>query len=112
MNTPGVHAVTPNSVTAPGARGHRAGAEQRDRRQRRPAVRAQRRRDAAFRIGSTSLLDVNPLNALPALRQPLQVTVRADQAWRRATGRGVGVAVIDTGIAGDLRRLRTAASRA
>ena len=54
------------------------------------------------RLGSTSLLDVNPIYAIPLLRQPLQVTVRADRAWQRGAGRGVGVAVLDTGIAGDL----------
>ena len=108
VNTPGVHAVTPNSVTAP-----------------EPAatVPAPNNATAASgglqcglsdagtlpsRIGSTSLLDVNPLNALPLLRQPLQVTVRADRAWLRATGRGVGVAVLDTGIAGDLADFVTA----
>ena len=47
-------------------------------------------------------LDVSPLVSLPLLRQPLQYTVRADRAWWRASGRGVGVAVVDTGIAGDL----------
>jgi serine protease AprX len=47
-------------------------------------------------------LDVSPLVSLPLLRQPLQYTVRADRAWWRGSGRGVGVAVVDTGIAGDL----------
>jgi serine protease AprX len=47
-------------------------------------------------------LDVSPLASLPLLRQPLQYTVRADKAWWRGSGRGVGVAVVDTGIAGDL----------
>ncbi len=47
-------------------------------------------------------LDVSPLVSLPLLRQPLQYTVRADKAWWRGSGRGVGVAVVDTGIAGDL----------
>jgi serine protease AprX len=46
--------------------------------------------------------DVSPLVSLPLLRQPLQYTVRADRAWMRTGGRGVGVAVVDTGIAGDL----------
>jgi serine protease AprX len=108
VNTPGVHAVTPNSVTAP-----------------EPAatVPAPNNATAASgglrcalsdagtvpsQIGSTSLLDVNPLNAIPLLRQPLQVTVRADRAWWRANGRGVGVAVLDTGIAGDLPDFVTA----
>jgi serine protease AprX len=52
--------------------------------------------------GAGSIYDVSPLNSLSLLRQPLQYTVRADRAWLRASGRGVGVAVIDTGIAGDL----------
>ena len=108
VNTPGVHAVTPNSVTAP-----------------EPAatVPAPNNSTAASgglrcalsdagtvpsRLGSTSLLDVNPLYSIPLLRQPLQVTVRADRAWWRAGGRGVGVAVLDTGIAGDLPDFVTA----
>ena len=53
-------------------------------------------------------LDVSPLYSLPVLRQPLQYTVRADRAWFRTSGRGVGVAVIDTGIAGDLPDFYTA----
>jgi serine protease AprX len=53
-------------------------------------------------LGVSSTLDVNPLNSLGLLRQPLQTAVRADKAWTRATGQGVGVAVVDTGIAGDL----------
>jgi serine protease AprX len=53
-------------------------------------------------------LDQSPLNALPLLRQPLQYTVRADKAWWRGSGRGVGVAVVDTGIAGDLPDFYTA----
>jgi serine protease AprX len=46
--------------------------------------------------------DVSPLSSLGLLRQPLQTAIRADKAWSRATGNGVGVAVVDTGIAGDL----------
>jgi serine protease AprX len=108
VNTPGVHAVTPNSVTAP-----------------EPAATVPAPNNStaasgglrcalsdagtvASRLGSTSLLDVNPLYAVPLLRQPLQVTVRADRAWQRAGGRGVGVAVLDTGIAGDLPDFVTA----
>jgi serine protease AprX len=47
--------------------------------------------------------DVEPsiVNTLNLLGQPMINAVRADRAWFRATGRGVGVAVIDTGIAGD-----------
>ena len=39
--------------------------------------------------------------------QPFLKSIRADAAWARATGRGVGVAVIDTGIAGDLPDFQT-----
>jgi serine protease AprX len=53
-------------------------------------------------LGVASTLDRNPLDSLPLLRQPLQTAVRADRAWTRASGQGVGVAVVDTGIAGDL----------
>ena len=53
-------------------------------------------------------LDVSPIYSLPLLRQPLQYTVRADRAWLRTSGRGVGVAVVDTGIAGDLPDFYTA----
>jgi serine protease AprX len=60
--------------------------------------------DATTRPGNGwgSVNDVSPLYSLPLLRQPLHYTVRADRAWTRASGRGVGVAVVDTGIAGDL----------
>lgn len=49
-------------------------------------------------------LDYEPsiLTAIPRLDQAFLKSVRADKAWYRATGRGVGVAVIDTGIAGDV----------
>ena len=46
--------------------------------------------------------DVPLSYAVPRLEQPFLKSVRADAAWARATGRGVGVAVIDTGIAGDV----------
>jgi serine protease AprX len=42
------------------------------------------------------------LNTYNLLRQPMINSVRANRAWNRVTGRGVGVAVIDTGIAGEL----------
>jgi serine protease AprX len=42
------------------------------------------------------------LNAINRLDQAFLRSIRADRAWYRATGRGVGVAVIDTGIAGDV----------
>jgi serine protease AprX len=49
-------------------------------------------------------LDYEPsiTSAIPRLDQAFLKSVRADKAWYRATGRGVGVAVIDTGIAGDV----------
>jgi serine protease AprX len=66
--------------------------------------------DATTRATSlrSNTLDVSPLVSLPLLRQPLQYTVRTDKAWWRASGRGVGVAVVDTGIAGDLPDFYTA----
>jgi serine protease AprX len=47
------------------------------------------------------------LNAVSRVDQPFLKSIRADAAWLRATGRGVGVAVIDTGIAGDLPDFQT-----
>jgi len=41
------------------------------------------------------------------LAQPMIHSIRADRAWYRATGRGVGVAVVDTGIAGDIPDFQT-----
>jgi serine protease AprX len=49
---------------------------------------------------------LHPLASLMRLGQPLQHAAGADRAWFRATGAGVGVAVIDTGIAGDLPDFR------
>jgi serine protease AprX len=48
--------------------------------------------------------DVEPavLNFDNNLAQPMIHAIRADRAWYRVTGRGVGVAVIDSGIAGDI----------
>ena len=53
--------------------------------------------------------DPSLLNTLSRLGQPMIHSVRADRAWTRVTGRGVGVAVIDTGIAGDLVDFQTPA---
>ena len=47
------------------------------------------------------------LNAVARVDQPFLKSIRADAAWTRATGRGVGVAVIDTGIAGDVPDFQT-----
>jgi serine protease AprX len=47
------------------------------------------------------------LNAVSRVDQPFLRSIRADAAWLRATGRGVGVAVIDTGIAGDVPDFQT-----
>ena len=46
-------------------------------------------------------------SAIYRLDQPFLKSIRADAAWYRATGRGVGVAVIDTGIAGDVPDFQT-----
>jgi serine protease AprX len=72
-----------------------------------PATNASTRRNY---YGTPSDWDVSPLNAVWRLRQPLLFSVRATDAWqqRAATGNGVGVAVIDSGIAGDLPDFVTA----
>src|SRR5215204_2382560 len=54
--------------------------------------------------------EVPILNAVTRLDQPFLRAVRADAAWSRATGRGVGVAVTDTGIAGDVADFQTPGS--
>jgi serine protease AprX len=51
--------------------------------------------------------DPSLLNTYPRLAQPMVHAIRADNAWFRSTGRGVGVAVIDTGIAGDVPDFQT-----
>ena len=58
----------------------------------------------AERLSTTSPL----LNAIRCSTSRFIRAIRADTAWSRATGRGVGVAVIDTGIAGDLPDFQTA----
>jgi serine protease AprX len=52
-------------------------------------------------LGRGSSLDADPLGALPLLRQPLHEAADVEDIWGRTTGRGVGVAVLDTGISGD-----------
>ncbi len=54
-------------------------------------------------------LDYEPsvVSAVTRIDQPFLRSIRADAAWSRATGRGVGVAVIDTGIAGDVPDFQT-----
>src|SRR4051812_23342755 len=47
------------------------------------------------------------LNYSDRLAQPMIHAIRADRAWFRTTGRGVGVAVIDSGIAGDIPDFQT-----
>jgi serine protease AprX len=51
--------------------------------------------------------DPTILNTYKLLSQPTVNAIQANRAWSRATGRGVGVAVIDTGIAGDLPDFQT-----
>ena len=70
-----------------------------------PSTTATTRRNV---FGPPSDWDVSPLQAVSRVRQPLLFSVRATDAWQRATGNGVGVAVIDTGIAGDLPDFVTA----
>jgi serine protease AprX len=65
-----------------------------------PATDATTRRNY---YGPPSDWDVSPLNSIWRLRQPLLYSIRTTDAWQRgATGNGVGVAVIDSGVAGDL----------
>lgn len=47
------------------------------------------------------------LNEYNRIAQPMISSIRANKAWHRTTGRGIGVAVIDTGIAGDLVDFQT-----
>jgi serine protease AprX len=49
-------------------------------------------------------------SAADLVRGAQQHSVAADEAWDRATGKGVGVAVVDTGIAGDLPDFRRSAA--
>jgi serine protease AprX len=57
--------------------------------------------------GQGTEYDPSILNTLGKLEQPMIHSIRADRAWNRVTGRGVGVAVIDTGIAGDIVDFQT-----
>ena len=54
-------------------------------------------------IGSGRTYEPAITSAITRLAQPMVNSVQADRAWLRATGRGVGVAVIDTGVAGDIQ---------
>jgi serine protease AprX len=51
--------------------------------------------------------DQTVTSAIRTLDEPFLKAIRADSAWSRATGRGVGVAVVDTGIAGDVPDFQT-----
>jgi serine protease AprX len=50
--------------------------------------------------------DTNVETAVSYLEGPLHHSIWAEKAWNKATGRGVGVAVVDTGIAGELPDFR------
>jgi serine protease AprX len=53
--------------------------------------------------GNSTTRTTDALKAIGKLGQPLQATIGADKAWARyVTGSGVGVAVVDTGVAGYL----------
>jgi serine protease AprX len=53
--------------------------------------------------GNSTTRVSDALKAIGKLAQPLQATIGADKAWARGvTGSGVGVAVVDTGVAGYL----------
>ncbi len=56
--------------------------------------------------------DAGPSPAPRALATNFDKSVNAPQLWRRTTGQGVGVAVIDTGISGGLPDFRTSRSDA
>ena len=55
--------------------------------------------------------DPNVLSALRRIEQPFLRAQKIDRTWLRSTGKGVGVAVIDTGIAGDHADFQTAGGR-
>jgi serine protease AprX len=55
--------------------------------------------------------DPSVLSALKRISQPFLRSTRIDRAWPHATGKGVGVAVIDTGIAGDHADFQLAGGR-
>ena len=96
---PGVAEVTPNSDLAGNDATSGGG--------RCPEVRV-RKRAARLKGNSTSRYS-NPQSAIGKLAQPLQATIGADKAWMRgAYGAGVGVAVVDTGVAGYLPDFMTA----
>jgi serine protease AprX len=96
---PGVAAVTQNSDLAGNDATSGGG--------RCPEVRT-RKRAPKFK-GNSSTRASNPQNAIGKLGQPLQTTVGADKAWMRGVyGAGVGVAVVDTGVAGYLSDFMTA----
>jgi serine protease AprX len=57
--------------------------------------------------GQGRSVEPSVLNNWNRLEQPMVNSIRANRAWYRTTGRGVGVAVIDTGIAGDVPDFQT-----
>ena len=58
--------------------------------------------------------EVRPSGGLDAdhLATSFNATIESEKAWKHATGSGVGVAVIDTGVAGDLPDFRDSGSDA
>lgn len=80
---------------------------------------------AAGRLGASALIHAVSLNATlrqtdmggpgmsvqgPALKTTFDQTIGATRLWRHSMGQGVGVAVIDTGVAGDLPDFQTSQS--
>ncbi len=90
----GVEAVTPNAATGEGGESTTSGGK------RCPSGPVRTR---GPRHGRAMKGDVDPRKAARRLRQTLQASTGADRAWMRGiTGDGVGVAVVDTGVAGYL----------
>jgi serine protease AprX len=96
---PGVKDVTLNAAVAVGANETTAASAC-------PATDATTTANRWF-PGQAREYEPSVLNTYNRLAQPMNASIRANKAWNRVTGRGVGVAVIDTGIAGDLPDFQT-----